>query len=181
MVSEHIRYLCRVWRTAHKEDAEVSRQAALKRASASSRRSTLYASRLKVIDRFPQALGIHRNLVVQLGRGGTSSDEEDPERKGVYLIRRRPELSSKVAVLKSKLDLAYGLYCKGPGSRGSQMHTREPSNLVSQRPMNVEGLPITCLSGHKYDYRFPDVLLRRNFGRDPHTMEISEDEAEGED
>lgn len=60
----------------------------------------LFESRLKVIDRFPVALGKHRHLIVHLGTDGTSSDEEDPE-TGHYLIKNIPELSTKVKLLKT--------------------------------------------------------------------------------
>ncbi|KAG9094252.1 hypothetical protein FS749_012809 [Ceratobasidium sp. UAMH 11750] len=195
MVREHIRYLCRIHNDALKPDAPTLKKAQLKSASASSRRQTLYESRLKVLDRFPEALMKHRNLIIRLGLQGTSSDEEDPTQRKVYLIKRHKELSSRVQVLKSKLDLVYNLWFKGPGSRGSQMHVRVPSDKVSKRPIKVEGLPITCLNrawlrslsvperefyhfeGHLYDYSFPDELLNRNVGRTPNSIVLSEDEA----
>ncbi|KAG9095148.1 hypothetical protein FS749_010980 [Ceratobasidium sp. UAMH 11750] len=195
MVREHIRYLCRIHNNALKPDALTLKKVQLKSASASSRRQTLYESRLKVLDRFPDALTKHCNLIIRLGLQGTSSDEEDPTQQKVYLIKRHKELSSRVQVLKSKLDLVYNLWFKGPGSRGSQMHVRVPSNKVSERPIKVEGLPITCLNrawlrslsaperefyqfeGHLYDYSFPDELLNRNVGRTPNSIVLSEDEA----
>ncbi|KAG9074889.1 hypothetical protein FS749_013499 [Ceratobasidium sp. UAMH 11750] len=206
MASEHIRYLCRTWKDSQRVDAVDFKKAQLLSASAASRRATvgdvvllpqLYESRLKIIDHFPSALNMHRNLIIWLGIAGTSSDQEDPGRKGVFLIKRRPELSSQGHILKSKLDLAYMLYCKGPGSKGSAMHTREPLDKVSARPLWVQGLLVTCLScvwlhtlskperefyqfvRHKYNYAFPDELLKRNFGRDPLAMTGSDDEMEG--
>ncbi|KAG9114897.1 hypothetical protein FRC07_007608, partial [Ceratobasidium sp. 392] len=200
MVSDHIRYLCRTWKNVHREDAEDYKKAQLLSAAAASRRATLYESRLKIIDRFPSALNMHRNLIVRLGLAGTSSDEEDPSESRVFYIKRRPELSSRVNILKSQLDLAYNLYCKGPGSKGSQMHTRVPSDKVSTRPLWVQGLPVTCLSrawfntlsepekefyqfvGHRYDYTFPAALLKRSkIGREPHMMTPSDDEPEDND
>ncbi|KAG9121132.1 hypothetical protein FRC07_003038 [Ceratobasidium sp. 392] len=202
MVSEHIRYLCRCWKMSQKENAEALKRAQLKKAAAASRRATLYESRLKIIHKFPTALSKHRHLITRLGLSGTSSDEEDPTRKGVYLIKRRPELSTHIQVLKRhaiKLDLAYSLWCKGPGSKGSQMHTRVPSDLATERVLNVTGLPVTCISGvwyneltqperdiyqfapHRYDYTFPEILLTRNIGRHPNMIVTSDEEEEVEE
>ncbi|KAG8694697.1 hypothetical protein FRC08_008316 [Ceratobasidium sp. 394] len=199
MVREHIRYLCRIHNNELKPDAPTLKKVQLKNASASSRRQTvlfkLYESRLKVLDRFPDALMKHRNLIIRLGLQGTSSDEEDPVRPKVYLIKQHKELSSRVQVLKSKLDLVYNLWFKGPGSKGSQMHIRVPSEMVSNRALKLDGLPITCLNrawlrslsdperefygfeGHVYDYSFPDELLKRSVGRTPGEIVVSEDEA----
>ncbi|KAG8726243.1 hypothetical protein FRC11_000516, partial [Ceratobasidium sp. 423] len=197
-VSEHISYLCGTYRDSMWANAEELCKLKLKRASAASRRATLYHSRLKVIDHFGKALGMHRLLIVVLGLVGTSSDEEDNTRPGTYLIRNQQELSMRVQVLKRKLDLLYALYFKGPGTRGSQMHIRVPSDLPSRRTFAIEGLPITCLSHkwlksltplerefyqftpHNYNYSFPDVLLRRNVQPDPSTIIVSEDEDEDE-
>ncbi|KAG8735819.1 hypothetical protein FRC10_010106 [Ceratobasidium sp. 414] len=181
MVTSHIRYLCRCYKSELKANGDELRATRLKRASANSRAHTLFASRLKIIDRFPNALGKHRALIVHLGIEGTSSDEEEPgpPDQRSYTVKQRVELSSKVKTLKNKLDLAYNLYYKGPGSKGSQMHRRRPSGEPSSRPFMIEGLPITCISRewlrtlskperefyefapHKYDYSFPDNLLKR--------------------
>ncbi|KAG8705421.1 hypothetical protein FRC08_001679 [Ceratobasidium sp. 394] len=131
MVSEHICYLCRTVKKSNRLHVDELKERELKRASAASWRNTLFESWLKIINHFKTSLGKNRNLVVQLGVDGTSSDEEDPEREGVYLVKRRQELSSNIQVLKSKLDLAYLLYYKGPGTRGSQLHIWEPSTEVS--------------------------------------------------
>ncbi|KAG8735027.1 hypothetical protein FRC10_011078 [Ceratobasidium sp. 414] len=157
----------------------------------------LFESRLKIIDRFPTALGRHRALIVHLGIEGTSSDVEEPsppEQRG-YLVKRRVELSSKVKTLKNKLDLAYNLYYKGPGSKGSQMHRRRPSGKPSDRSFMIEGLPITCVSRewlralskperefyefvpHDYNYSFLDERLK-HLAR---PTEIEVDSTEGED
>ncbi|KAG8769596.1 hypothetical protein FRC12_004852 [Ceratobasidium sp. 428] len=197
-VSEHIRYLCRTWKNAQQEDAENLKKAQLKKASKASRRATLYESRLRILDRFPKALGMHRQLVTRLGLDGTSSDEEDPVRKNTYLINRRPELSLHVQVLKSKLDLLNKLWIKGPGSKGSQMHNRIPSDNVSTREINVTGLPITCMSGewlrklpkvqrefyrfipHIYIFHVPDELFNRGIiGRLPEAIVMSDAEDKG--
>ncbi|KAG8708238.1 hypothetical protein FRC08_000048 [Ceratobasidium sp. 394] len=181
MVTEHIRYLCRIQNDSGKPDAASLKKAALLQASSSSRRQTLYNNRLKVLDHFPGALGKHRHLIVRLGLPGTSSDEEDPDHLKVFLIRRQKELSSKVQVLKriSKLDL---------------VHARVASDKVSKRPLNVEGLPVTCLNRawvrslsaperefyrfepHDYDYTFPDALLKHTNGRTPDDIIMSEEE-----
>ncbi|KAG9125538.1 hypothetical protein FRC07_007212 [Ceratobasidium sp. 392] len=196
MVPEHIRYLCRTVKKSSRLDAAERKKADLKRASAASRRKTIYESRLKVVDSFPESLGKFRQLLVQIGVDGTSSDEEDPERKGVYLIRRRPELSTKVQVLKSQFDKAYVLYIKGPGTRGSQIHIRESSNIESTRRYTAEGLPVSCLSRHwyktlsaperefygfvdyEYDFIFPKNFLDRKTSRTPEDIVMSEDEVD---
>ncbi|KAG8699255.1 hypothetical protein FRC08_005413 [Ceratobasidium sp. 394] len=133
MVTSHIWYLCRCYKSALKANADEQRAARLKRASSNSRAHTLFASRLKIIDRFPIALSKHRALIVHLGVKGTSSDEEEPSPPDhrSYLVKRHVELSSKVKMLKNKLDLAYSLYYKGLGSKGSQMHRRQPSDKSS--------------------------------------------------
>ncbi|KAG9098032.1 hypothetical protein FRC06_006906, partial [Ceratobasidium sp. 370] len=199
MVTSHIRYLSRCYKASLKADADELRAARLKRASANSRAHTLFASRLKIIDRFPNSLGKHRALIVHLGIEGTSSDEEEPgpPEQRSYLVRQRIELSSKVKTLKNKLDLAYNLYYKSLGSKGSQMHRRRPSDQPSGRPFMIEGLPITSVSRrwlqtlskperefyefvpHKYDYSFPDELLRRQ--EMPIEMEVDGTEDEDED
>ncbi|KAG8772878.1 hypothetical protein FRC12_002850 [Ceratobasidium sp. 428] len=196
---EHIRHLCRTWKKAQREDAEALKKIELKKASAASRRATLYESRLRVIGKFPRALKKHRKLLTRLGVAGTSSDEEDPVIKGQYNINRRPEFSTHVQVIKSKIDLVDSLWCHGPGSKGSCMRNRVPSDNVSTRSLRVEdvqGLPITCMSGawlrevpaahrelyrfvpHRYDPSFPDDLLKRGVGRDPYAIILSDDEDE---
>ncbi|KAG8775947.1 hypothetical protein FRC12_001179 [Ceratobasidium sp. 428] len=196
MVREHIRYMCRIHINALKPDAQAIKKIQLKNASAASRRQTLYESRLKVLDRFPELMK-HRNLFIRLGLQGTSSDEEDPNQPKVYLIKRIKELSTRVQILKSKIDKVYILWLKGAGTKGSQMHCRVSSDKVSERSINVEGLPITCLNrawfrslsaperdfyhfeAHVYDYSFPDELLdRRVTGRTPDSIVMSEDDAD---
>ncbi|KAG8779701.1 hypothetical protein FRC12_023932 [Ceratobasidium sp. 428] len=196
MVTSHIRYLCRCYKSELKDDANELRAVRLKRASANSRAHTLYESRLKIIDRFPNELGKHRALIVHLGIEGTSSDEEEPgpPEQRSYRVKRRVELSSKVKKLKNKLDMAYNIWYKGRGSKGSPMHLRRPSDKLSDRPFMIEGLPITCISRswyrslskpkrgfyqfvpHDYDFSFPDELLRRpDVG-----MEIDPESSQGE-
>ncbi|QRV82426.1 hypothetical protein RhiJN_10441 [Ceratobasidium sp. AG-Ba] len=177
MVQQHIRYLCRRYKNKNRSDAEMFNTRRLKNCATDSRKRTLFETRMRVIDRFPVALGKHRQLMVHLGVAGTSSDEEDEENPQIFRIRRRRELSTRVAQLKSNLDFVYALYYKGPGSKGSQLNHRVPSELVATRPFSIAGLPITCLSRrwlselseaekefyrfqpHKYDYSFPQELF----------------------
>ncbi|KEP48004.1 hypothetical protein V565_136830, partial [Rhizoctonia solani 123E] len=119
-VTKHIKYLCRRYKDDNRPDAEEFNQKRLKRCSAGSRKRQLYETRLQTLDRFPAALGKHRRLIVHLGVDGTSSDEEDYRNPGIYKIKRKPELSTKVTQLKRNLDFVYALYFKGPGSKGSQ-------------------------------------------------------------
>ncbi|KAF8594996.1 hypothetical protein BDV93DRAFT_564864 [Ceratobasidium sp. AG-I] len=180
MIAQHVKYLSSCYKEQEKADAESLRRKRLKRASAHSRMQTLYHNRLQIIDRFPNALGKHRQLIVHLGLDGTSLDEEDPDPafRGLYRVKQRPELSSKICCLKHNLDTAYNLFYKGPGLKGSQVHHRVRSELVSTRPFRIEGLPITCMSQawlaeldeaekefygfspHRYDYGFPESLLK---------------------
>lgn len=96
----------------------------------------------------------------------------------------------------SKLDAANNLYYKGPGSKGSHVHHRVRSDLISNRPFRIEGLPITCMSRawlseldeaekefymfhpHRYDYSFPEALLKLTYN-DAFESE-GEDGGEGE-
>jgi hypothetical protein len=125
---------------------------------------------------------------------GTSSDEEDPKGGGIYKIKNKPQLSSKVTLLKRfvplyiftqtalkcncrDLDHVYQLYFKGPGTKGSQVHRRIPSDMNSTRPFFIQRLPLSCISRawyhgldlaerefyqfvpHDYDFSFPMSLL----------------------
>ncbi|QRV87066.1 hypothetical protein RhiJN_15084 [Ceratobasidium sp. AG-Ba] len=179
MIQQHIRYLCRQYKNENRSDAKVFNARRLKNCAKDSRKRTLFETRMRVIDRFPVALGKHRQLMVHLGVSGTSSDEEDENNPQIFKIRRRRELSTQVAQLKSNLDFVYALYYKGPGSKGSQLHHRIPSELIATRPLSIAGLPITCLNRgwlselseaekefyrfqpHKYDYAFPQELFVR--------------------
>jgi hypothetical protein len=58
-----------------------------------------FRHRMHVIDTIPQ-LKIHRQLFLDLGVDGTSSDEEDLGNPGVFLVKQRKELSSYVNDLK---------------------------------------------------------------------------------
>ncbi|KAG8691105.1 hypothetical protein FRC11_006760 [Ceratobasidium sp. 423] len=177
MIEQHIRYLYRRYKNENRDDAEEFNAWRLKRCSADSRKRRLFENRLRVVDRFQKSLGKHRLLLVHLDVAGMSSDEEDEEHPGVYKIRQRHELSTRVTQLKRNLDHVYALYFKGPGSKGSQLHMRVPSELKASRRFNITGLPITCMSRawladlgdadkeyyrfipHQYDYSFPAELF----------------------
>jgi hypothetical protein len=76
------------------------------------------------------------------------------------------------------------------------MHTRIPSEKVSTRDFRIAGLPVTCMSRvwlqsltpperefyeflpHQYNYAFPNALLKRNIGRHPDTIAVSDGEDE---
>ncbi|KAH7335571.1 hypothetical protein B0J17DRAFT_731422 [Rhizoctonia solani] len=170
MVSSHIKYLCRCYKDQNRDNAEDFNALRLRRCAVGTRKR-------QVLDRFPEHLGKHRHLIVHLGVDGTSSDEEDPEGSGTYKIKKKPQLSSKVTLLKRDLDHVYQLYFKGPGTKGSQVHRRIPSNINSTRPFTIQGLPLPCISRawyqeldpaerefyqftpHNYDFSFPMSLL----------------------
>ncbi|KAG9123434.1 hypothetical protein FRC07_014951, partial [Ceratobasidium sp. 392] len=138
MVREHIRYMCRIHINALKPNAQAIKKIQLKGASVASWRQT-------VLDWFPELMK-HQNLFIRLGLQGTSSNEEDPNQPKVYLIKRIKELSTRVHILKSKINKVYILWLKGAGTKGSQMHCRVPSDKVSKRLIKVEGLLVTCLN-----------------------------------
>jgi hypothetical protein len=76
------------------------------------------------------------------------------------------------------------------------MHTRIPSADVSTRDFNIAGLPVTCMSHaslqlltpperefyaflpHRYNYAFPDALLKRNIRWHPDAIAVSDGEDE---
>ncbi|KAG8692790.1 hypothetical protein FRC08_009536 [Ceratobasidium sp. 394] len=100
MVQQHIRYLCRRYKNENRINAEEFNARRLKNCAADSRKRRLFETRMRVIDRFPVSLGKHRQLMVHLGVSGMSSDEEDKQNPQVFRIRRRRELSTRVAQLK---------------------------------------------------------------------------------
>ncbi|EUC54328.1 hypothetical protein RSOL_038120, partial [Rhizoctonia solani AG-3 Rhs1AP] len=93
MVSKHIKYLCRCYKDQNREDTEDFNTRRLNRCAAGTRKR-------QVLDMFPESLGAHRHLIAHLGVDGTSSDEEEPKGSGVYKIKNKPQLSSKVTLLK---------------------------------------------------------------------------------
>ncbi|CUA75337.1 hypothetical protein RSOLAG22IIIB_05838 [Rhizoctonia solani] len=101
MVSSHIKYLCRCYKDQNRDNAEDFNALRLRCCAIGTRKRQLFATRLQVLDRFPEHLGKHRHLIVHLGVDGTSSDEEDPKGSGTYKIKKKPQLSSKVTLLKS--------------------------------------------------------------------------------
>ncbi|KAG8697876.1 hypothetical protein FRC11_014780, partial [Ceratobasidium sp. 423] len=100
MVSKHIKYLCRCYKDQNRDDADDFNTRRLNRCSAGTRKRQLFSTRLQVLDMFPTSLMKHRHLIVHLGVDGTSSDEEEPKGSGIYKIKNKPELSSKVTLLK---------------------------------------------------------------------------------
>ncbi|CAE6444117.1 unnamed protein product [Rhizoctonia solani] len=185
MVSKHIQYLCRCYRDQNREDAEDFNTQRRNRCGAGTRKRQLFATRLQVLDMFPEHLGKHRHLIAHLGVDGTSSDEEDPKGSGIYKIKNKPQLSNKVTLLKRDIDQVYQLYFKGPGTKGSQVHRRIPSSIDSTRPFLIQGLPLSCISrawyqglepaekefyqfsAHNYDFSFPMSLLNVRESRGP--------------
>ncbi|CAE6487538.1 unnamed protein product [Rhizoctonia solani] len=184
MVSKHIKYLCRCYKDQNRDDAEEFNVRRLSRCGAGTRKRQLFATRLQVLDMFPSSLGQHRHLIARLGVDGTSSDEEEPRGSGIYKIKNKPQLSSKITLLKRDLDHVYQLYFKGPGTKGNQVHRRIPSSINSTRPFLIQGLPLSCVSRawyqgldlaekefyqfspHPYDFSFPTSLLVGERSRD---------------
>ncbi|KAG8688362.1 hypothetical protein FRC11_005567 [Ceratobasidium sp. 423] len=126
MVAGHFKYLITTYRRqqlGETNPAKVRRRrhcsADRRHCSADRRKRTLFKQRMYVIDMIP-ALKVHRRLFLDLGVEGTSSDEEDTNKRGVYLVKQRTELSPYMNDLKRMLDMAYLVLVKGPGSKGSQ-------------------------------------------------------------
>ncbi|KAG8726804.1 hypothetical protein FRC11_014465, partial [Ceratobasidium sp. 423] len=177
MVSKHIKYLCQCYKDQNRDDAEDFNAQRLNRCGAGTRKRQLFAMHLQVLDMFPSSLGKHRHLITHLGVDGTSSDEEEPRGSGIYKIKNKPQLSSKVTLLKRDLDHMYQLYFKGLGTKGSQVHRWIPSSTNSTRPFLIQGLPLSCISRawyqglepaekefyqfspHAYDFSFLTSLL----------------------
>ncbi|KAG9096568.1 hypothetical protein FRC06_008531 [Ceratobasidium sp. 370] len=177
MVTCHLKYL----RTRHRRQTDprymVKERDRLHRSSVNTRKRTLYLHRLRIINAV-LALARHGRLIETLGIEGTSSDEEDATHKGVYFVKRRKQLSSKVRHLKRKLDMAYSIHFKGPGSKGNQLRKRVDTGVISNRRLKITGLPISCmdqtwlatltdiqkemyeLREMEYDFTFPEELLK---------------------
>ncbi|KAG8703278.1 hypothetical protein FRC08_002967 [Ceratobasidium sp. 394] len=179
MVTCHIKYLRARYRRQTDPKYIAQEPQRLRSSSAGTRKRTLYNHRLRIINAIP-ALARHGRLIETLGLEGTSSDEEDRTRdiRGIYVIKRRKQLSSKVNHLKRQLDLAYSIHFKGPGSKGNQLRKRVDTGLVSKRKFMVGGLPLSCMDpgwlatltdvqkgmyefyDMVYDFSFPEELLR---------------------
>ncbi|KAG8787298.1 hypothetical protein FRC12_015725 [Ceratobasidium sp. 428] len=179
MVTGHFKYL----RTCHRRQnvPEVIAKEAQRHLNANrmTRKHTLYNHRLRIIKTIP-ALRRHGRLFETLGIDGTSSDEEGP-RKGVYIVRRKKQLSSKVTDLKRRVqvDQVFAIQFKGVGTKGNQLRRRKDSEEhFSTRKFRIKGLPISCMdpawlatltdvqkdmyefTDHEYDFDdFPVELL----------------------
>ncbi|KAG9085989.1 hypothetical protein FRC06_003328 [Ceratobasidium sp. 370] len=178
MVTSHIKYLRARYRRQTMPEYIAKEAQRLRSSSANTRRRTLYGHRLRIINAVP-ALARHGRLIETLGLEGTSSDEEDLTRgvRGIYVVKRRKQLSSKVTHLKRQLDLAYSIHFKRPGSKGNQLRKRVDTDLVSNRRLKVPGLPLSCMDpgwvagltdvqkemyefrDMQYDFTFPQELL----------------------
>ncbi|KAG8789101.1 hypothetical protein FRC12_013877 [Ceratobasidium sp. 428] len=145
MATMHIKYLRARYRRQTNPEYIAKEPQRLRAASANTRKRTLYAQRLRVIDAVP-ALRRHGRLFETLGLEGTSSDEEDRHNRGIYLIKRRKQLARPVEDLKRQIDQVFRILFKGPGTKGNQVRTRVESNLISTRRFRVKGLPLSCMN-----------------------------------
>ncbi|KAG8721932.1 hypothetical protein FRC09_007107 [Ceratobasidium sp. 395] len=109
MATMHIKYLRARYRRQTNPEYIAKEPQRLRAASANTRKRTLYAQRLRVIDAVP-ALRRHGRLFETLGLEGTSSDEEDPNNCGVYLIKQRKQLARPVEDLKRQVDQTRGVH-----------------------------------------------------------------------
>ncbi|QRV83657.1 hypothetical protein RhiJN_11673 [Ceratobasidium sp. AG-Ba] len=144
MATTHLKYLRARYRRQTNPAYIAKEPERLRSSSAATRKRTLYDHRLRIINAIP-ALARHGRLIETLGLEGTSSDEEDTTHRGTYIIKRRKQLSLKVNHLKRKLDLAYSIHFKGPGSQGNQLRKRIDIGKVSNRRLKVMGLPTSCM------------------------------------
>ncbi|KAG8712227.1 hypothetical protein FRC11_000666 [Ceratobasidium sp. 423] len=176
LVTAHLVYLKACWNRQNDPNSESKEARRLRRCAADTRKRTLYGQRIAVIENLP-GVSNHSRLIAALGIEGTSSDEEDPSAKGVYIIHRRVPLSEEVNHLKRQLDQAYAIHFKGLGSRGNPARVRVDRGLKSKRPFVIKGLPDTCLDPGElmtlgplqreilelrrldYDFNFPKELL----------------------
>ncbi|KAG8683254.1 hypothetical protein FRC08_014397 [Ceratobasidium sp. 394] len=98
MATTHFKYLRACYRRQTVPEVAAKEPHRHRAANANTRKHTLYKHQLHIIRTIP-ALAKHGQLIEKLGIEGTSSDEEGP-RSGVYLVRRKKQLSSKVQHLK---------------------------------------------------------------------------------
>ncbi|KAG9094640.1 hypothetical protein FS749_012087 [Ceratobasidium sp. UAMH 11750] len=176
MATEHFKYLPACYQRQNVPEVMAKEHQRHCSANANTRKHTLYKHRLQIIKTVP-ALVKHGQLIETLGIEGTSSDEESP-RRGIYTVRRKRQLSSKVQHLKRQLDQAYAIHFKGPGTKGNQLRQRIDTGLVSTRRFRVTGLPLSCMDAAwlatltsvqkdmlkldavtEYDFSFPTELL----------------------
>ncbi|KAG8762963.1 hypothetical protein FRC11_006742 [Ceratobasidium sp. 423] len=160
MVTAHLVYLKACWNRQNDPNSESKEVKRLCRCAADTRKRTLYGQRVAVLDRLP-GLTDHTRLIAALGIEGTSSDEEDPNAKGVYIIHRRVPLSEQVNHLKRQLDQAYAIHFKGPGSRGNPARglpdtCLDPGELITLGPLQRQMLELRRLD---YNFSFPAELL----------------------
>ncbi|KAG9121838.1 hypothetical protein FRC07_002042 [Ceratobasidium sp. 392] len=176
MATQHIRYLIKLYKRQRLPTDDPEERARRLRCSADTRKRTLFEQRLKTVTVVP-GLQEHRQLVIELGIQGTSSDEEDPNNRGRYLVNRRKEFSNELSEFKEKVDYIYKTHYKTYGSRGSPARHRVPSGKASTRKFQIKQLPKSIMSkkwlstltpnqialydftDYKYDFsRFPDEL-----------------------
>ncbi|KAG8787131.1 hypothetical protein FRC12_015865 [Ceratobasidium sp. 428] len=144
MVTGHFKYLRTCYRRQNVPEVIAKEVKRHLDANRTTRKHTLYNHRLRIIKTIP-ALRRHGRLFETLGIDGTSSDEESP-RKGVYIVRRKKQLSSKVTDLKRNVDQAFTIQFKGVGTKGNQLRRRiDSEEHFSTRKFRVKGLPISCM------------------------------------
>ncbi|KAG8776032.1 hypothetical protein FRC12_001129 [Ceratobasidium sp. 428] len=176
MVTGHFKYLRTCYRRQNVPEVIAKEAKRHLEANRTTRKHTLYNHRLRIIKTIP-SLRRHGRLFETLGIDGTSSDEESP-RKGVYIVRRKKQLSSKVTGLKRHVDQAFAIQFKGEGTKGNQLRRRiDSEEHFSTRKFRVKGLPISCMdpawlatltdvqkemyefNDHEYEFEFPVEFL----------------------
>ncbi|KAG9124504.1 hypothetical protein FRC07_011389 [Ceratobasidium sp. 392] len=196
MAIQHIRYLIKLYKRQRLPGDDPQEKIRRLRCSVDTRKRTvrpysynvlvlsaddltfqLFEQRLKAVTVIP-GIQKHRQLIIELGIQGTSSDEEDPNDRNHYLVNRRKEFSTELNELKQKIDYVYKTHYKTVGSKGSPVRQRAPSGKVSTRRFQIENLPRSIMSRkwlstltknqialHKfndfeYNFSFPDELLK---------------------
>ncbi|KAG8794490.1 hypothetical protein FRC12_024096 [Ceratobasidium sp. 428] len=108
MAIKHIQYLKKLYKRQRLPDGDPDELARRLHCSADTRMRTLFEQRLKVTKTIP-GLQRHRQLIVELGVAGTSSNKEDLNNPGHYLVKRRKELLTNVRELKKYVTFNFVL------------------------------------------------------------------------
>lgn len=90
------------------------------------------------------------------GEDGMSSDEEDPERPGIYVVSKKLWRSDEWGLALRHLDVVYKDDIRG--TSGSVRRPREDSNAISKRLVVPQGLPRNCYNQDWLSTLHPDDL-----------------------
>ncbi|KAG8755839.1 hypothetical protein FRC11_005736 [Ceratobasidium sp. 423] len=175
MVKAHIKYLIKAYKCQELGCNDPSKCTRLLQAAATHRKHMTYCQCLFVTKIVPK-LNTHRQLLIDLGIDGTSSNEEDPKCPGHYYVKKIKQLSSNIQELKQLFDHTFETLQQGPGTKGSRGRKHICRRLVSNRKFHIQGLLVNCLNQkwyqklmkmqklyykfaqYKYNFAFPKEL-----------------------